>query len=248
MLPTPLAIEQAGLKAWPGIEVEWDGHWVRRAANGYSKRANSVQCFDAADDANVAERVVAARRWFETRGLTPVFRLNLLSGPLLVAELDRQGWAQIDHSHLFAMPMPVVDVPEAGRTFELLDPVFLDALQRLTGDDDHRRTKLTALLAAVTVPGRGIVLYSDFGEPVAASLVTMTGGILYTGNVITDPAQRRKGHGSAMMKVGLEWGRAHGATTAALNVAADNRAGQALYRALGYERLYDYVYRVPGTA
>jgi len=73
-------------------------------------------------------------------------------------------------------------------------------------------------------------------------------GIVITGNVITDTAQRRKGYGAAMMRTGLAWARSAGATIAALNVAADNSAGQALYRSLGYARQYDYTYRIPGLA
>jgi len=59
-LPSAAVFERAGLKAWPGIEVEWDGTWVRRATNGYTKRANSVQSLDIADDANAPARLAAA--------------------------------------------------------------------------------------------------------------------------------------------------------------------------------------------
>ena len=52
MLPGPDDFERAGLKAWPGIEVEYDGSWVRRATLGYTQRANSVQALDPADDAD----------------------------------------------------------------------------------------------------------------------------------------------------------------------------------------------------
>jgi ribosomal protein S18 acetylase RimI-like enzyme len=66
--------------------------------------------------------------------------------------------------------------------------------------------------------------------------------------VVTDASERRKGYGGAMMRTGLAWARSAGAAFAALNVAADNPAGQALYRGLGYSAQYDYVYRVPGAA
>ena len=62
------------------------------------------------------------------------------------------------------------------------------------------------------------------------------------------PAQRRQGYAAGMMRTGLAWAHSAGATVAALNVAADNRAAQALYRGLGYRRQYDYEYRVPRAA
>ena len=73
-------------------------------------------------------------------------------------------------------------------------------------------------------------------------------GIVITGNVITDPAQRRQGYAAAMMRTGLAWAREAGATIAALNVAADNDAAQALYSGLGYRKMYDYAYRTPQVA
>ncbi|MFN3545819.1 MAG: GNAT family N-acetyltransferase, partial [Thiobacillus sp.] len=73
-------------------------------------------------------------------------------------------------------------------------------------------------------------------------------GIVITGNVVTDPARRRQGLASAMMRSGLAWARSEGARYAALNVQADNEAGKALYAGLGYTYQYDYVYRIPKEA
>ena len=87
-LPGVREIDIAGRKAWPGVEREHDGSWVRRAGGGYTRRANSVQCLDPADDENVVARIAASRRWFETRGLRPVFRITPLTGPRLRAALD----------------------------------------------------------------------------------------------------------------------------------------------------------------
>ncbi|RYE48381.1 MAG: GNAT family N-acetyltransferase, partial [Hyphomicrobiales bacterium] len=68
-----------------------------------------------------------------------------------------------------------------------------------------------------------------------------------TGNVITDPTRRRQGLAAAMMRTGLHWAHEKGATTAALNVQADNSAAKALYAGLGFAHQYDYHYRIPGA-
>lgn len=247
-LPGAEVFERAGLKAWPGIEVEWDGGWVRRAANGYTQRANSVQSLDAADDTSAAARIAAGRAWFEARDIRPTFRVTPLAGPRVVAALDEAGWTSVDHSHLFAMELGAFEPDPRGEIFELLDPAFLSHQQRLRGYSDEKLGKLRALLGAVEVSGAGIVLHSAEGELVASALMTVADGIVITGNVITDTTQRRKGYGAAMMRTGLAWARKAGAKIAALNVAADNPAGQALYESLGYRRQYDYVYRTPAVA
>lgn len=245
-LPDTLAFEHAGLKAWPGIEVEWDGAWVRRAAGGYTKRANSLQCFDPGDDADVDARIAAATAWFEARGIRPVVRTTPLASPALNAALDARGWDTIDHSYLYAMPLVEHEPDSEGRTTALPDLGFLAAQQALQGYGDEQMTRMRALLAVVAVPAAGIVVERD-GAPVATGLMTIADGIAFASSVITDRTRRRQGLGAAMMRTGLAWARAQGATIAALNVQADNPAGQALYASLGYRHQYDYTYRVPGA-
>jgi GNAT superfamily N-acetyltransferase len=246
-LPDTLAIERAGLKAWPGIEVEWDGAWVRRAAGGYTKRANSLQCFDPDDGDDVANRLAAGVAWFKSRGIPPVVRTTPLASPRLNAALDAAGWLTIDHSHLYAMPLGEYEPDAQARITDVLDPGFLAAQQRLQGYSDEQLARMRAVLAVMTVPAAGIVVERD-GVPVASGLMAIADGIVITGNVIADKARRRQGLGSAMMRTGLAWARGQGASVAALNVQADNSAGHALYGSLGYSHQYDYTYRVPVPA
>lgn len=246
-LPSVEAFERAGLQAWPGIDVQWDGSWVRRAAGGYTKRANSTQCFDPADGEDADLRIISASTWMVIRGIKPVFRITPLAAPELVETLDDAGWQTIDRSHLFAMELGVQQPDSDARLFPVLDPAFLAAQQRLQGHSDATIAQMRSLLAAFVVPSTGIVVYRD-GEPVASGLMAVADGIVITGNVITDPGRRRQGLGAAMMRTGLAWARTQGATVAALNVQADNPAGQALYESLGYAHQYDYTYRIPASA
>lgn len=244
-LPGVLAIETAGLKAWPGIEVERDGGWVRQAANGYTKRANSVQSLDPDDDKNAEQRILAADSWFRARHLTQVFRVTPLAAPVVRAALDDLRWGRLDESHLFAMELGPQDAHSWAEVLAADDPAFFAAQRILRGYDDRMLAKLRGVVAALTVPARGIVLRDAEGDPVATALMAIADGIVITGNVITSPTERRKGHAAVMMRSGLAWAHGAGATVAALNVQADNSAAIALYSGLGYGYQYDYSYRVP---
>ena len=244
-LPGAAVIEQAGLRCWPGVEVAWDGQWVRRAAGGYTQRANSIQSLDPADDHDAAARIADGRAWLEARGIRPTFRVTPLAGPGILAALDAAHWAEVDASCLFAMELGSMEADPRGEVFDLDDQWLLAAQQRLQGYSDEKRAKLEALLNVLDVPAKGIVLYDVDGKAVATSLMSVADGIVITGNVVTDATERRKGYGAAMMRTGLAWARSAGAQVAALNVAADNAAAQALYRGLGYRHQYDYSYRVP---
>jgi ribosomal protein S18 acetylase RimI-like enzyme len=245
MLPGATAIERACLACWPAIEVEWDGVWVRRAAGGYTKRANSAQCFDPADDSDVPARIAAASAWFTARGLRPTFRVNHQSGPLLVAVLEGGDWVAIDHSHVVAMALDDTPADPRGEVLGVRDAAFLDVQRQLKQLDDAELRRLDAVLAMLAVPAAGIVLRDDAGAPLAAGLMAVADGIAVTGNVITDPARRRQGAARAMMRTGHAWARGAGARFAALNVQADNPAAIALYAGLGYVQQYDYRYYVP---
>jgi ribosomal protein S18 acetylase RimI-like enzyme len=217
---------------------------VRRAAGGYTKRANSVQSFDLADDGDAPARLAAAAAWFRARHIRPTFRVTPQAGPGVLAALDAAGWPEVERSHLFAMELGSV-AAGAGELHDLLDPRFLAAQQALRGYDEAQLARLKAVLGAVDGPGRGVVVYAE-GRPVASGLMVIGDGVVVTGNVVTAPGERRKGHAAAMMRAGLAWARAAGARLAALNVAADNPGAQALYRGLGYSRRYDYSYRIAG--
>jgi GNAT superfamily N-acetyltransferase len=247
VLPDALAFERAGLKAWPGIEVEWDGAWVRRAANGYTKRANSLQCFDPADGRDAEARLQAGRQWFLARGLRPVIRMTPLVSAELDAVLDAQGWQVIDRSHLMAMPIGQHAPDPGGAILDVLDPAFLAALEVLQGYREDQMRGLRGVLSVIEGPAAGVVIYRD-GQAAAAGLMALGDGILVTGNVITDRARRRQGLAAAMMHTGLAWAAGQGARVAALNVQADNAAAKALYAGLGYTHQYDYTYRIPGAA
>jgi GNAT superfamily N-acetyltransferase len=246
-LPGADVLERAGLKAWPGIEVKWDGSWVRRASNGHTKRANSTQCFDPTDGEDASARIAAARSWYEARGLQPTFRVNRLTSPALADALDAEGWTEIDHSRVVAMELGQVEPDPRGEVLAIDDPVFLEAQQRLRDYDGVTLGKLRAILAVLEVPARGIVLHAEDGRPVASALMAVADGIVITGNVVTATSERRKGYAAATMRSGLAWAVDAGATMAALNVQAGNAAALALYGSLGYAHQYDYCYRTPST-
>lgn len=63
--------------------------------------------------------------------------------------------------------------------------------------------------------------------------------------VVVDPAQRRRGLGLSVMATLLGWGAERGATTAFLQVLADNAPARGLYDGLGFRTHHAYRYLVP---
>ncbi|MDB5507510.1 MAG: hypothetical protein JWR75_2148 [Devosia sp.] len=248
--PSIAAIETASLLTWPALETESDGSWVRRAAGGYTKRANSVQCLDPNDGDNAPERIAAAADWFRARQLPPVFRITPLTAPAIVAALEAGGGLPFDQSDVLAMPLetgrfPVAPLVEFPRPTEA---VWVRVQRALHDYDNAKLAALVGIVDKLEVPSRGIVVRNADGEPLASALVAVAGGIAITVNVVTAVAARRRGSGRMAMQGALAWATMNGARFAVVQVLAENAAAKALYQGLGFTRQYGYNYQAIGTA
>jgi N-acetylglutamate synthase len=206
-----------------------------------------VQCLDPTDDENAPARIAASRRWFETRGVMPAFRVTPLAGRRLTESLDEAEWRAFDHSRVLVTALEGRGIKPDARA-EVLpadDPTWLSAQRLLQGYDAATLERLSAIVGAIEVPVRGVLLHSADGRAVASALMSVADGIVFAGNVVTAASERRRGHASAAMRSGLAWAVGEGAKVAALNVLADNEAALALYGSAGFAHVYDYHYRKP---
>jgi GNAT superfamily N-acetyltransferase len=220
---------------------------VLRAANGYTKRANSVQSLNANDDEDAPARLERAAAWFKARSLPPIFRVTPLTGKKALAALKEAKWEEQDESVVLAMELersPPMDARAV--VLDIGDPAFLAAQTALQKYDEGTAMKLSAVLWALTVPAKGIVL-SHYDRPAASALVAVADGIAVAGNVVTGEADRGLGYGTATMQSALAWAFGQGARAAALNMHTGNTAASRLYGGLGYREVYGYHYRQPAT-
>ena len=125
------------------------------------------------------------------------------------------------------------------------DPKWLSAQRLLQGYDAATLEGLSAIVGAIEVPTRGVLLHSVDGHAAASALMSVADGIVFAGSVVTAASERRRGYGNAVMLSGLAWAVGEGAKVAALNVLADNEPALALYGSVGYAHVYDYHYRKP---
>lgn len=246
-LPSILAIETACLSAWPSVKTIYEGSWIWRFAHGYTKRANSVQALDPADDGDAERRIALAAAQFARHGVTPIFRATPLAGPKVIEALDTGGWEAFEESRVLAMELggASVDSDADVRLFEPTDPAWHRALTGMNGYSEASRASLRILLGLIAPEARGLVVYDRDGEPAAAALAIQSGGIGVYNNVVTRADARRAGHGRALMQRALAWTREAGATSAAIQVVSQNAPAVALYQSLGFSEVYRYHYRRP---
>lgn len=238
-------IEELSLNAWPALQSLLSDGWVLRLANGYTRRANSVNPLYAGQ-LDLEQKVAACERLYRDRGLAVVFKLTPASTP---AELDAflAGRGYIAEAQTSVQLLDLQSwKPDAPSAIELAEEVtdgWFDAFCRASNLAPARRPTAMQMLRAI-VPAAGFAVIQRHGETVACGLAVAQDGYVGLYDIVTDPRYRRQGLGMQLISALLQWGREKDARTAYLQVMMNNPPALAMYAKLGFRELYQYWYRV----
>lgn len=249
--PDAAALEQLAFNAWPALRVMVQGNWLLRFADGYTKRANSVNALGIERHTSVEElkrRVAAAEAIYRRQNIPCIFKLSPLMDPGLDAVLVARGYTYLDETLMMVADLTqgpgAVSMPSGVAVDIERGPVWSRTYSGFNNVPDTRQSIHDRMLDSL-VPVGGFALASDDGEPVAAGLGVFEGQHVGLFDIVADPARRRAGHGRRVVEGIMAWGRALGATRAYLMVVAANAPAIALYERLGYREAYRSHYRIP---
>jgi ribosomal protein S18 acetylase RimI-like enzyme len=243
----PSRIEEISLNAWPALQqILLDG-WILRFSRGFTKRANSVNPLYRST-MELPLKVAICEELYRVRGLRPTFRLTPFSSPPeLDAFLAVRGY-DILHPTLVLQRNLGEEAIAVGGTAKLrhenLDDWLALFCQLQKASPDKHGTH-RAILA--NIPGDKCLasLVETAGRSVACGLGVLEGDAVGLFDLITDPAERRKGHGTLLVANILRWAQERGARYAYLQVMEANKPAQKLYAKFGFQETYRYWYRVP---
>lgn len=244
---TPQRLEEITLNAWPALQSVFFDGWVLRFANGYTKRANSVNpLFPSTLD--TLEKIISCERIYREKGLRPVFKLTPFSSPADIDDLlAQQNYKVIDETCVLHLDLdqydPVADLPESLQ-IHVLDqwlPIFCDH------KDASIQTHQTHLemLKLISSPCLPVTWQNESGFDVASAMGVLEDEYFGLFDMVTKPIYRQQGHATKLVSGMLEWAKQQGARHAYLQVVEANTAARGLYSKLGYRELYRYWYRVP---
>ena len=109
-------IEEAGLNAWPSHQqVLYDG-WLLRFADGYTKRANSVNPVYKSP-LGIDEKIEACEGFYRKMGLPPVFRLTPLAQEALDPSLAARGYRVLHPTRVLTLDLKDWAAPVEGQRF-----------------------------------------------------------------------------------------------------------------------------------
>lgn len=228
---------RAGMPAGREIML---GDWVVRVSGGPTKRVNSANA--AAAGAQVAPVLSAVERIYRAAGLPPRFRLTPLVDPASDAALAREGYEVRDESWTMVAPAAAQNSDDAVRV-GVFEPAWLDALAEGSGWDAVARAAHGERLARLPQPCAAFTLIDD-GAPIAFAAGSVAGGAVHVFDVLTLERARGRGAARRIVRAMLGWAAAQGASSAVLQVLADNAPARRAYAALGFADAYRYHYRV----
>ncbi|MFF4184844.1 GNAT family N-acetyltransferase [Streptomyces sp. NPDC001691] len=228
-------------RAWQPVESERLGGWTLRAANGFTRRANSV--LPLGDPGlPLPDALGRVRAWYAARGL-PAY-IQTATGAAgtqerLCADLDRAGWErEVSAEVRVAGLAPIADLDadvSRVRLDRAVDTAWLSRYQRSVTPGEHVLRVLGSGPSVwfASVPGDGPV-------PAAIGRCVVDGRWAGFMAVEVDPARRRQGLATAVMTALARRALDEGASAAWLQVEADNEGARALYEGQGFTTHHSY--------
>jgi N-acetylglutamate synthase len=237
-------IEELSYNAWPSQKAVYLDGWLLRFAEGYTRRANSVNpLYGHAED--VEAQIARCEEVYTREGLPVVFKMTAAVQPAdLDTRLEARGYRSEGRTQVMSCALRRSDIAMPNLTLrERYSEEWLDAFLSISGTRPDRRALLDQLLRAIVPQACYGAVYED-ERIVSVGLAVIERGYVGLFDVATDPTHRRQGHAARLCTALMEWGRSHEAHTAYLQVFEENTDARRLYEKLGYTSLYPYWYRV----
>lgn len=239
-------IEELSLNALPALEtVLYDG-WVLRFANGYTKRANSVNPLYSST-LPAEEKIANCEWWYRDQKAGVVYKMTRFVQP---ADLDlilaERGYAEESRTSVQTISLaalPSIQGTGTVEVYERLNAKWLSNFCTMNQVDSKNQAVLELMLKKIRMK-TGFLLLSQGEKVVACGLGVVQGDCIGLFDVVTDPALRNRGFGTELVLRLLEWGKAAGADSAYLQVMTSNSAAMRLYARVGFKELYQYWYRI----
>jgi ribosomal protein S18 acetylase RimI-like enzyme len=237
-------IEELSLNAWPALQVVLYDGWVLRFANGYTRRANSVNPLYLSRQ-DVEEKIRSCEHIYRGNGLSVIFKMTPESFPQGLDDLLAQKGYVVDATtSVQTLDLGSIEAPTcAARLETTLAETWLSDQCRLSKVDDRKRVIAGQMLKSI-VPTTCYASIDEGGRAVACGMGVLEDGYLGIYDIVTDEEHRGRGYGKQMMLNLLSWAKRSGAKTAYLQVMLNNPPALHLYEKLGFREVYQYWYRV----
>ena len=238
-------LEEVSLGAWPALATIFHDGWILRFADGYTRRANSVNPLYPGT-IPIDEKIAFCESAYRAKGQRVVFKMTETAEP---RDLDRilteRGYAA--EARTDVMTCGLADQPHIAsrrvREWHRADDAWLTACADLNGVATNHRATLASIVGSIASPLCCAAL-SDNGEIASCGMAVVQDQWVGLFDIVTHEQRRRQGLAGELIAHLLAWARRQGARHAYLQVMRDNPNALRLYDKIGFTAQYEYWYRV----
>ena len=235
--------EQMSFNAHPSFDYQFYDGWLLRFAEGYSKRANSVNMLYPST-IDLEKKIDECERRYVAAHLASVFKIIKGEHTQIDSILERRGYEIATPTDLEILPLEKTNFTERDCLwFDEPDKDWLDFWT--TFEKYNQYVKKTAIRVIQKIQNKALYveLIKD-GKCVGCASSVMENGYAIIGNVVVDEKHRGKGYGRILCESLLSLLKKKGIHTAYLQVVQTNTPAVKLYASLGFKKIYSYWYRV----
>ena len=238
-------LEECSLNAMPTLQsLHYDG-WELRFANGYPRRAHSIQLLYPSL-LPLDEKIEYCQARYAARGFKTVYKMTLAAPDGLEAALKARGYVEDAETSVRTLDLAGYEFPSSAPAAEVvielrLSDGWAEDFARLNEESPVRANTTRLLLERVTIESAFVRLRVG-GETVALGRGALDNGWLGFYEIVTAPNFRQQGWGTQLMHSIIRWGIENGARHAYLQVMTSNPPALRLYSRLGFHEQYRYWY------
>ncbi len=256
-----LFYEKLSFNTHPCLEEEVYDGWLLRFAEGYTKRANSVNVM-AESAIAYEDKITYCEEQYAKHNLPAVFKIAPMAAEL-DSVLEDRDYAAVDKTNVMTVDLEKKGksspksngdnkskgtvASNSGDVWVTIEENFTESWQYyyFTFNKVSPSSVLTAkkIQARITDPVLCTTVYLN-KKAVACGLGVLEQGYVGLLDIVVKEEYRGCGFGKVLCRAILEKAKEKGATTGYLQVVDSNEVAKRLYTSLGFEDAYSYWYRV----
>ncbi len=238
-------IEELTMNAWPSIQTMLYNGWIIRMADGYTKRANSVNPIYSFDN-NIQEKIKYCEHIYRKNNLPVIFKIIECNEYKNIDEtLENMNYEKIDLTSVqICNDLKHINNMQNGITVnnsfftdwincfyecnEIKDLSVMKTIETMLGN-------IKSNIIAVHKKENGIFIGCGYGV-IEREFVGLF-------DIIVNKEYRNKGYGNEIVKTILSEAGVQGAEKVHLSVVDNNAAAKRMYEKIGFKEIYKYWYR-----
>ncbi len=238
-------IEEVSINAWPSLQTSIYDGWIIRFADGYTKRANSINPLYYSKE-EIDKKIDYCEILFKNKNLPVVFKLTKESEPVgLDDKLALRGYEKIDVTSVQMLELvdfKYIQLNNCVAATKLTDD-WLNAFSRFSKLSEKQRCTLKKMLLNRTM-NNYYFKYLDNDSIIACGLGVEENKYFGLFDVVVDEKHRGKGHGRKLLDSILSFAKSKNIEKAYLQVVGNNVIAKKLYKNIGFKEIYKYWYRI----